>query len=304
MPLGTDGRRKISNSEVSTWLACQRRYYYQFDLNLKPIRYGDALNRGIIGHEILATYYGERKMGATKPDAITVARKELMPYLSSDTEIAMDLDRILQGYWANVDDSFWRIIAVETELELRLTDDFDYIMRLDLYIQDMNSGDFLLMDHKFVYDFWNADKLELSGQFPKYIGTLRYNNMQVDKAVLNQLRYRSIKNPSPEQLYTQTTQRPSDAKIRRAMKEQIIAGTEIMKWRELPVEERGELATRNMNPQVCNMCPVKTLCMSEFDGGDIGYLIQNDYTRNDYGYNSDNTNGSGVHDTRAVLEAL
>jgi hypothetical protein len=49
--------RRISNSEVSTWLTCQQRYYYEFDLKLAPIHNTEALSRGILGHEVLAKYY-------------------------------------------------------------------------------------------------------------------------------------------------------------------------------------------------------------------------------------------------------
>jgi hypothetical protein len=69
--------RRISNSEVSTWLTCQQRYYYEFDLKLAPIHNTEALSRGILGHEILAHYYIARKSGHAHEDCVAMARSFL-----------------------------------------------------------------------------------------------------------------------------------------------------------------------------------------------------------------------------------
>lgn len=288
--LGVDAMRRISNSEVNTWLACERKYYYQFDLNLTPIKTGSALNRGVLGHDILATYYEARKQDRSHGNAVHLAREQLMLQLQGgfqDMETVTDLDRILQGYWGYYGDesSKYRVLEVEKQYELPMSTDFDFVMRLDVLMLNLATGETELWDHKFVYDFWGDYDMSLNPQFPKYMGALRANGINVDKAVLNQIRYRKLKNPTPDDLFRRSPYKPSQAKVENAMREQIVASKRIYEHRMLPIEVRKDTSIRTINKMTCKGCPVADLCLSEFDGGDITYMIQSDYKTNTYGYN-------------------
>jgi hypothetical protein len=283
--------RRISNSEVSTWLTCQQRYYYEFDLKLAPIHNTEALSRGILGHEVLAKYYIARKAGHSHSDCVEVARTFLGSYMGGgsqfDLAIVLELDKILANYWPIAESLPWEILHVEQQFDVWLTQEFEFSMRLDLLIRDLSDGKIKVVDHKFVYDFWNMDKIRLSGQLPKYIGALRANNIKVDDAILNQIRYRKMKAPTLDQLFQQTPVAPSNARVVNTVRQQIIASQEIMKWKDLPVEMRGKRALRVLNPMVCNGCPVKGLCMEELDGAPIEYLMQSEYKSREYGYNNE-----------------
>jgi len=96
--------RKISNSEVSSWLACRNQYRYAFDLDLEPIKTKDTLSRGVEGHKILAVYYEQLLAGKSHEDAMLVARTVLQHDLAGNDsgasmDICLDVDRILQMYW-------------------------------------------------------------------------------------------------------------------------------------------------------------------------------------------------------------
>jgi len=285
--------RKISNSEVSTWLVCQRRYYYDFDLNLQPNNFTETINRGLLGHEVLAVYYKELQRGRDHDTAVDTARKFLGSFMHGgtyDLSIVLEVDRILQGYWAyRQGDPNWRILHVEDQFDLFFTEEFEFSMRLDLLVQDMTTGEVILVDHKFVYDFWNQSDLALNPQLPKYIGALRVKGFKVDRAILNQLRYRKLKESTPDRLFVRENYTPSNNKVVRIVREQIIASQEIVRWRQLPIEERGDRAKRILNKTVCRSCPAKLLCEQELDGSPLDYLIATEYKSRTYGYNEPST---------------
>lgn len=292
IPLGTD-MRKISNSEVATWLRCQRKYYYEFDLNLQPNVQGQALSRGVLLHEILATYYQALKDGGNHSTAMNIGRGVLMQFMGQADQFAietvMEVDRLLAGYWAfyngNPD---WEIIEVEKQYDVPITDDYEFSMRLDLLVKDRKTGDLAIVDHKTTYDFWQPEDVELNGQFPKYIAALRANGIMVNKVIINQIRTRKIKSTSPDDLYRHAICKPSQAKLTNAMKEQILASEEISKHRTLSIEVKQNISKRVLSKDICKNCDVRPLCISEFDGGDISLMASTEFKQRDYGYNSDN----------------
>ena len=286
---GGDVTRRISNSEVGTFLTCEKKYYYEFGLNLEPRVAGGALGKGTLLHEVLAEYYQCLKDGDNYDQARYVARSGLQRYLSSteyNAETVMEVDRLLQGYWNYYQgDPDWEILEVEKGYDLSMTEDYEYSLRLDLLVRERDTGLVVLVDHKTAYDFWTQDDLDLNPQFPKYIGALRANGIMVDKAILNQIRSRSIKNPTMDQMYRRTVCKPSMAKIQNAMREQVLASQEIVKFRALPLEVQAANSKRILNKAVCKNCNVKPLCLSEFDGGDITVAVQTDFKQRTYGYN-------------------
>jgi hypothetical protein len=283
--------RHISNSEVGTWNTCQRQYYYSFDLSLEPKRHSAPLSRGILGHDAIAAYYLAIKAGKSPGDAALEARQILRmamnDTISFDMEVVMDVDRILNAYFPMTvkDLSDWEILEVESKHDLPMTDDFDMPLRLDLLVRIRSTKEIVLIDHKYTYDFWTEDDLALNPQFPKYVGALRNSDYPIAYCILNQIRTRHLKNPGADDLVRRSIQRPSNAKIRRALTEHIIASQQIAEFRSLAPETRAQVATRVLNKMVCRGCFVKSLCQAEFDGGDIQYLAQNDYKARTYGYN-------------------
>jgi len=171
--------------------------------------------------------------------------------------------------------------------EVPLNDEYVMPMRLDLLVEDRASGDVCLIDHKFFYDLPNQDKLNLNVQLPKYVGALRFNGIRVDRAVLNVLRYRKLKANDPNQLFKRVTVNTSNAKIRNALTQHIMASEEITEYRAIEdSESRKHRAIPVFHPLVCQYCSFTNLCESEYDGGDIEFAIETQYKKNTYGYNN------------------
>lgn len=269
----------ISNSGVSTWLVCQRQYYYKYDLAMEPIHRTEAIDRGVLGHDVLAVYYEERKNGASHDNAVSQARAFLSQFMTGDSfdlAVVLDVDRILSGYWVIAEQDNWRILQVESTFNVFLTPEFDFNMRLDLLIQDMNDGKVKLVDHKFVYNFKTQDEINLDPQMPKYVGALRANNVPVDSVIFNQLRYRKLKDANGE-FFRRAEFMPPNNRVVNVIRDQITASQEIVLWKQKPLEIRGKSAKRILNLMVCRMCPVKSLCSAELDGAPIDYLMASDY---------------------------
>jgi hypothetical protein len=245
--------------------------------------------KGTLLHDVLALYYERLKAGIKHSTAIIDARSRLQGYLAGNAyalDTITEVDKLLNGYWNHYQgDPDWEILGVETGYDLTLAEAYTYSLRLDLLVRVRSTGATVLVDHKTAYNFWTEDSLNLNPQFPKYIASLRANGINVDYAILNQIRTRSLKAPGPDDLYRRTKCVPSIAKLTNAMKEQIIASQRIVQHRELPLEVRNSTSLRTLNKMVCDGCRVKSLCMSEYDGGDISIQIQTDYQPRTYGYN-------------------
>ena len=290
--------RRISNSEVGTWLTCKAKYRFAFDMKLEKINKSEALNRGILGHEVLEQYYSCLRDGMSHDAGVVVAVNYLQTVMIDHPEQAdmcMELHTLLTRFWdywrGNPD---WKILETESAYDLEITEQFTMPMRLDLLVQEIATGKIYLVDHKFCYDFWNEDDIALSPQFAKYVGALRANGIVVDGCILNQVRYRKLKDNDPEKSFKHTYVKPSDAKIKNTIKEHIQSSVEIVAYRDNTIEERERLSVKVLNKMVCKGCDYKNLCMSELDGGEIDFLIENEYKPNSYDYNKEESTQEGL----------
>jgi hypothetical protein len=284
--------RRISNSEVGTWLNCRQRYYLAFVKQLQKKQQGEPIAKGTLGHEVLSVYYQRIKDGVGHEQAKHDALDHLMTYLAvGNSEYALnvitEVRRILELYWAYYaerDLMNWDIIHVERDYDLELNEHFTMPMRLDMLVFDKSDKRHKLIDHKFYYNMPDWDKLALNVQFPKYVAALRSNDVPVDECVLNVLRTRSLKNPALPDLFKRYPVVATNAKIKTAVRNHILASQEIAEYRSLPEAMQKERALPLMNDFVCGNCDYKSICITEFDGGDADYLIQQDYKQNTYGY--------------------
>jgi hypothetical protein len=216
----------------------------------------------------------------------------------SQEDILLDLKRIMERYFhyvryypddlksaTNSNQKDWIILQVERYYDLDLTEDFRYVARLDLVARI--DGLITIVDHKFTYNFWSQDKLDLNPQLPKYVGIMRNNGVRVDQVMVNQVRYRWRKS-SPyidTEMFKYAFYTPTPTEVRTHLKEQILVSKDVVEWRVKPLEERARIATRILNDMVCGSCPVKGLCIMGLKGIDIANEIKAAYQPNTYDYN-------------------
>lgn len=287
---------RISNSEVGTFLKCERRHYYAHGLRLAPNNYGTSLTRGIIGHEALAAYYQAKKDGNSEEDCREAGINAVAPHFANASLDSMQmltgLIALLRQYWEEVSHP-WNIIAVEQALHMPLGgDDFEYSMRFDMLVEmtgGQHAGEVVLVDHKFVYNFWTPDNLMLNMQAPKYIATARYNDIPVKRLMINQLRWREVKS-NPERFRNEWLT-PGASEIKQVMYEQAAASERIIE-RMVDLEAYGKTALRTMDHMTCTNCSFSMLCRVELIGEDPTYLISTDFKPNTYGYDEGDDSGA------------
>lgn len=273
---------QISNSEAAAWLGCQRRWYYAHSLNIKPKQYGEALNRGIIGHEALAAYY-DNNFNTDAGRAVIMEH-----YTISDGEekkMLYKLLSLLDRYYMVDPFKTWKIVAVEQQYDIPLTVRFGYSMRLDLLAKNPVDSKTYLIDHKFVYDFWQSLAFELNAQFPKYLTALQQNDVKVDGVIVNMLRHRVDPLTKPDvDLFKMQKIFPDSKEKKRIFREHLQVSDTIADMREKPQDEQSELVLRNLSQTTCKTCPYTDLCKAELVGQDPSLMIKTFYESNDYGY--------------------
>jgi CRISPR/Cas system-associated exonuclease Cas4 (RecB family) len=280
--------RKISNSEVSTWLHCKRKYFYEYVLDLEPRVQSGPLTKGNIIHELLEQYYLE-KMDDSPEDMCKAAIQTHINKLAIQPgvdilELAKIRDLVLAytQHYMESDAERYEVIAVETKFAVPMIDDvFALAGTIDAIFLDKEDGTHVAVDHKSSYNFWTDDQAQISGQFVKYVYALRARGFNVKRFMVNQLRTRDLK-PGNE-LFRRAWVRPSDNRIKAVIAQHVTVGSEIMEFRQNPVKET---ATPIYDKYGCSNCPFLFLCDSDTEGAPVDYLIQAEFQKKQsYGYN-------------------
>jgi hypothetical protein len=258
-----------------------------------------ALFRGIVGHRIWEAYYQALKDGFSVDEAKQIGLKaqeaEIEKVVRENPEhydmiqIAMELRTLFDTYTEvyRVDD--FKPLEVESVFKTTMRLGLEYGLRLDV-LAEMTKGEFrgdiVVLDHKFLYNFKTPDEIDMDGQLPKYISTVKDNGIVVTKGRFNMIRYRSLKNNRPEDLFHREWIKPKKAEIEQIWKDQTIVSNEIEYMKQLPPAAASEAAVRNMSPYICRSCYFKKLCKLELNGQDITNAVVMDYQPNTYGYQS------------------
>jgi hypothetical protein len=258
---------------------------------------GPALVRGLVGHSALDAFYEAKKAGYTHEDAKDAAFDVITDKLSwivsnwpddiTLIKVVSKVKEMLSGYFFLYRHDDFIIHEVEKFFSAPINDTDLYGMRLDLLIEYTSGefrGDFVVVDHKFVYNFKTPKELKMDGQLSKYVKTLRQNGYVVTKGMFNQLRYRELKDPSYDDLFKRTIVKAGIVRANNIWKEQAKCTTEISKVKAQSKEEWSETATRNLSPFVCKYCHFVELCDTELNEQNISSALQANFQQNTYGY--------------------
>lgn len=293
----------ISHSEVESFLTCQQRHYYAFGddtfpekRGLEPTSFSNSLFRGIQGHDALEQYYKHRKDGQSIESAGQIAIKHLQMKAITSTEIMTNPEhlnivtdlagRILPRYFENElrgELSQFTPAYVEEVFYLKVeADEFTlvYPFKPDVIMRDA-AGNLWVWDHKFIYNFFTSDQINLLPQIPKYIGALRALGYSIKGGYYNQLRWREVKD------YDKHISRdrfiPSDARVVNAFRQQYNVMLQIAGLKSSP-EEWQEQLTRVLSTMVCKSCSFKYLCAADLNGLDTKLMRRVEFRPNTYGY--------------------
>ncbi|MBK6555982.1 MAG: PD-(D/E)XK nuclease family protein [Comamonadaceae bacterium] len=280
----------ISQSEVDQFLSCSRKHYYAFGEKLQPRHFGQGLARGLLGHLVLDAYYSQFIRTRTSiglrassvEDVQTALSVMNQPEYLSDPVLLLELRILLEDYFRFYDGELneWEVLAVEQEFRL----DNEFPFKPDMIKRHRTTGKVLVVDHKFLYNFYSDSAIDIMPQLAKYVGALRKIGFQVDGAEYNMLRHRK----NATQKFKRVEVTFTDKKIDTFLKEQKIVAEKIREFRKLPLDEWRASVYRTASSFNCQHCSFLALCSTDlngYNGRDL--LVRTSYEPNTYGYLSD-----------------
>ena len=285
----------VSHSEVDSYLLCRRKHYYGYGLSLERVNQSASLATGTAGHRVLEAFYGtiinngetpEEQLQAfdTALDAAKAKYEEIIAEGYADADRRATLHDILfnddWGYFANefLVQNGWTILAVEQEFSLMYDEETEstYPFVVDMVVKDPE-GVYVVIDHKFVYDFYTPAQTDLQPQIPKYIGALRALDYEIGYGAYNMLRTRKLKEPAPDSMNYFMILKPNAERVLNTFMEQIGVAAEIQALKELSLEEQASRAYRTANKMVCQSCSFKDICSTELIGGNVELMKKTEY---------------------------
>jgi hypothetical protein len=285
----------VSHSEVDSYLLCRRKHYYGYGLSLERISTSHSLATGTAGHRVLEAFYaylmslsdtaeGQRENFDLALDRAKIVYEEIIKEGYEDAPNRATLHDMLfdeeWGYFANefMVRNGWRILAVEQEFNLVYDTDTEstYPFVVDLIVQDPE-GRYVVIDHKFVYDFYTPEQTDLQPQIPKYIGALRAMNYEIVYGAYNMIRTRKLKQPTPDAMQYFMILKPNSERVLNTFMEQLGVAAEIQALKELTIEDQSKRAYRTANKMVCQSCSFRDICSTELIGGNTELMMKTEY---------------------------
>lgn len=273
----------VSHSEVESYLLCRRKHYYGYTLSLQRIRESSSLAMGSAGHKVLETFYAAIVDGDTFDMALDKAR-EVSDELRKEVEIPANraniFDTLFDLYFPN--EPFvkqgWTILAVEKEFTLEYDEEngLTYPFVVDLIARDPD-GKTVIIDHKFVYDFYTYEASIMQPQIPKYIGALRALGHKIDHGAYNMIRTRKLKESTYESMVQYLDVKPEVPRVQQVFLEQVRVANEIQDIKKLNEEQQSEHAYRVANKMVCQSCSFLDICRTELSGGNGKLMMKTEY---------------------------
>jgi len=263
----------ISISQADAFLTCERKWMFSYVFEKQSDHMSRSLAIGVIGHDIAAVYYQALKDGLSKFEALQEAMKKLSKHFSDakvDPEILAMVHGLVSRYIENVDYlGTLEILEVEEDFFIPVNDDFWYGMRIDLLVKD-SRGRVRLIDHKFTYDFYSPEALQLNSQMPKYVAGLRFSGYPVVEAYLNQFRTRFkahlMAGKADADLYQLSPVGIVQERIQNSLEHQLIASERIVQRKSLPLELIAKESLPVQNQMICKNCPFRDPCIRMENG--------------------------------------
>lgn len=282
--------RTIGNTEVEDLNRCERYHYFAHGLNLIKRESPKALATGIHGHEVLALYYRLRQRGISRARAATQAMMYIDEVVSQHDlrdEIEMMITTALMPFFKTPHDlpeDDWDILEIEKSYEVRgipgAINNF-YGLTVDLLIQEKSTGKIKIVDHKFCNDFWTAHKISLASQPRKYAWALRQKGVPVEGTILQQFRYRSLKEPTWNDRFRAVEVNPDHQEQDNYMREHVKTANKAARFWSMGLQEWYDNTTIQKNYASCQGCQFTEACVTTLQGGSPKEFLMNEFVTNE-----------------------
>lgn len=273
----------VSHSEVDSYLLCRRKHYYGYTLGLQRVRESSSLAMGTAGHKVLEVFYQAildgKKFDSALADAALVS-VDLRKEVEIPTNRANIFDTLFDIYFPNEPfyNHGYEILGVEKQFNLEYDEvnKLQYPFVVDLIVRSPE-GKVIVVDHKFVYDFYNYEASIMQPQIPKYIGALRALNHKIDYGMYNMIRTRKMKEMDATNMVQTLDVKPEAQRVVNVFTEQIAVASEIQAIKSKPEELQEAMAYRVANKMVCQSCSFLDICRTELVGGNGKLMMETEY---------------------------
>lgn len=174
--------RRFSNSELSTFRRCRRKWYFSAfrHLGLKREQAHGAARLGTRVHDALEVFY-EQDLDAAMALLRANRDTDLLLHPDQDKAIIKDVElaeRMVEGYaqWVEEEgeDQDFEVLGTEISVSVelqdpRVPDNVLLIGKLDQQVRKISTDQLLFLDHKTVMDFSRIRLLHLDTQIKHYM---------------------------------------------------------------------------------------------------------------------------------------
>ena len=289
----------VSYSETQSYLSCKRKHFYGYTRSLQKQTQSAGLYLGSAGHQILEAFY------QTILDAGDTRRAQKAAYHQGLVSAQNKLIEILEGGFVGPDNreslevilferyfpnepfvqNGWLVQAIEYETSITVDVDGELVstpIKPDMIVVDP-AGKTVVVDHKFLYDFYTSEDIVTMPQIPLYMAGLRAKGFRVDYGMFSMLRTRIIKGTkaapgaTAEQSYRTLDVMANATRVERTYLDQVTTTLDILAIKKLSLEEADMKAARIGQQKTCQFCDFKDLCVSELTGGNTNLLLKSTY---------------------------
>lgn len=281
--------RTISNTEVENHNRCEYVHYYANGLNLTQRKLPNPLAIGIAGHEVLAHYYEMLRAGADQTSRGMECMElfgEIVERDKLDFEVETPLQRALYPFFKakTLPHDNWEILEIErtyqvTDVPGAVNNYFGFT--IDLLIREKSTGKVVLVDHKFVNDFWTLAKAQFAAQPRKYKWGLNRLGIPVETTYIHQLRYRDLKNAKPEDRVKVLPVPTTEEEDLEFMRNHQLTANEIARLWELgDLQKWKSQIRRQTNYASCKGCMFADPCATQYKRKSAKSLLTAEYKPN------------------------
>lgn len=259
-------RKLISYSEVDSLTQCEQKHHYAHVDKITTAGSSQGLSRGNAGHKFFETFFKELLKGKSTEEAKMEAITEVASDLNTPLSLCIEwVDKV----WPTLG---WKIVAVEIEVRIAISPTLVYPMKADLIVEI--DGELVLVDHKFLYDFYTQQMIDIFPQMPRYMVALQANGLDVKYAIYNMVRTRKVNSFTDR--YQRLETRPNKFRLKQAINEQIQGMKRIEAGIPVPMH--------TANKMNCGNCQFAELCSAEIRGENTKLMREHFFVPNTYGY--------------------
>lgn len=290
----------ISNSELDTEQKCDFRAYLSYGEEIRRKDLGEALNRGLFGHDIFEIYFKARLEGKSHEEANQEMYAFMIPKtLEIQNPNITNVHRQIQAAIEWFNDLGYVPVEVEEVKKYEIPGVFEhpiygkyrlvFCLTPDVILRgtkkDYDKDELIVTDYKFTGQFWNPEKIRLYQQIPKYIKFLNdFDNYGIKRGLLMQLNTR-LNASDKAQLFVPKWISPTNVALDRFYQENLVLMKKFAERKLQSLQEWKDTATRTINTNDCAWCPFSAdLCPQLLEGRNVETTLKAFYEHNDYGY--------------------